>query len=47
MIRDAELTLGETGHASEAAAINLGFGIREVFIKVRPEKPKPGRCMDF
>jgi hypothetical protein len=26
-------------------ATNRGLGIRDVFIKMRPEKPKPGRCM--
>ena len=33
--------------AGAAAATNRGFGIREVFMKVRPEKPKPGRCVTF
>ena len=37
----------ERGHASEedVAAANLDLGILDVFIKVRPEKPKPGRCI--
>ena len=26
---------------------NLGLGILDVFIKVRPERPKPGRCTNF
>jgi hypothetical protein len=47
VIRHPELTRREPGHASEAAAINLGFGIREVFINVRPENPKPGKCMNL
>jgi hypothetical protein len=42
-----ESAIGEIGQASEVTAANLGLGMREVFMKVRPEKPKPGRCMTF
>ena len=42
-----ESAVGEIGHASEVTATNFGFGMREVFMKVRPEMPKPGRCMNF
>lgn len=37
---------GKIGHASEVTATNLGLGILDVFTKVRPEKPKLGRCMN-
>ena len=35
------------GQAPDVAGTNLGFGILDVFVKVRPEKPKPGSCMNF
>jgi hypothetical protein len=34
-------------HAPEVVGTNLGFGILDVFIKVRPERPKPGSCTNF
>jgi len=39
----------EIDHApgEDVAASNLDLGILDVFIKVRPEKPKPGRCINL
>jgi hypothetical protein len=39
----------EIDHAPEedVAATNLDLGILDVFIKVRPEKSKPGRCINL
>ena len=48
-ILDGDLSSIEFDHAPEedVAATNLNLGILDVFIKVRPEKPKPGRCINL
>ena len=40
--RRSEKVLRRISHAPDVAPTNLGFGILDVFVKVRPEKPKPG-----
>jgi hypothetical protein len=34
-------------HAPDVAPNSFGLGIFDVFTKVRPEKPKPGSCMNL